>query len=117
MAKIHWRGGVTAQKKCVLGGGNTAHTFLMGGTIGWGGNIYWEGRTPHHRTYFFDGRNNCGGDTGQLSSIIKIPTKPLLKFVEYQISKLRWWVVWVDGLMGIYRPHPSCKLELTRFSV
>ena len=26
--------GDTAQKKCILGGGDTAHTLLLGGTIG-----------------------------------------------------------------------------------
>ena len=28
--------GDTTQKKCILGGGDTAHTLLMGGTIGVG---------------------------------------------------------------------------------
>ena len=58
-------GGDTAQKKCILGGGDTAHTLLTRVTHGVG--------TPHnierwgggHRTYFVDGRNNWGGDTAQ----------------------------------------------------
>ena len=57
-------GGDTAQKKCILGGGDTAHTLLMRVTHGVGTphNIErWEGG----RTYFVDGRNNWGGDTAQ----------------------------------------------------
>ena len=37
--KKNYIGGDTAQKKCILGGGDTTHTLLMGGTIGAG--------TPH----------------------------------------------------------------------
>ena len=56
-------GGDTAQKKRILGGGDTAHTLLTRVTHGVGTphNIErWEGG---HRTYFVDGRNNWGGDT------------------------------------------------------
>ena len=61
--KLHW--GDTAQKKGILGGGDTAHTLLTRVTHGVGTphNIErWEGG---HRTYFVDGRNNWGGDTAQ----------------------------------------------------
>ena len=58
-------GGDTAQKKRILGGGDTAHTLLTRVTHGVGTphNIErWEGG---HRTYFVDWRNNWGGDTAQ----------------------------------------------------
>ena len=47
------------------GGGDTAHTFLMGGTIGVGKPHNIEKMGGGHRTYFFDGGNNWGGDTAQ----------------------------------------------------
>ena len=42
-------------------GGDTTHTFLMGGTTGVGEKYTGGG----HRTYFVDGGNNRGGDTAQ----------------------------------------------------
>ena len=35
------------RKKCILGGGDAALTFLTGELLGWGKKIYWEGGTPH----------------------------------------------------------------------
>ena len=41
-------GGVTAQKKCILEGGATAHTLLMGATV-WGGETAQYERTVKSR--------------------------------------------------------------------
>ena len=43
----------TAQNKYILGGGDTAHTFLIMEQLRGGG----------HRTYFVDEENNLGGDS------------------------------------------------------
>ena len=65
-----------------------------------------------HCTYFVvsrGGGNNWGGDTTQLSCIIKIPTKPSKKFVNYyQLSK--WWG-WVDGYLQDIMPLRSSNLQ------
>ena len=44
------------------GGGDTAHTFLMGVTNGVGKKIYCEGG---HHTYFVEWGNNGGSDSAQ----------------------------------------------------
>ena len=71
------------------GGGDTAHTFLMEGTIGVQKNIYWEGGTPHtqlgwgHRTTLKEnnlGAGWVGGATAYLVSELEVPL-------------LIWWVV------------------------
>ena len=50
-----------AKKETYTQRGDTAHTFLIGGTIWCGGNIYWwEGGTLHILCWW---RNNWGGDT------------------------------------------------------
>ena len=39
--------GTQHKKETYTERGDTPHTFLIGGTIWWGENIYWEGGTPH----------------------------------------------------------------------
>ena len=51
-------GGGTPHRKHKPRRGDTAHTFLMGETIGVGKKYTGGG----HRTYFVDGGNNWGGD-------------------------------------------------------
>ena len=55
---------MTGQRTHILGGGDTALTLLMGGTIGVGTPHNIRGDTAHY-TYLLDDENNWGGDNAQ----------------------------------------------------
>ena len=54
--------GGAQHRKCILGGGDTAHISLLGEQLGWIKKSILGGG---HRTYFVEEGNNMGGDTAQ----------------------------------------------------